>query len=114
MPLTVIIAFLLLGIEEIGGECLQGVKGCSVKRCSPPPPGACHSSTADAAVAIEEPFSILPLEQLCDVIERNVWELLETHSQPSVGGGGAGEQQSASSVVAAAMEPVCFPPSRGS
>ncbi|PRW20392.1 UPF0187 chloroplastic [Chlorella sorokiniana] len=60
VPLAVIVAFLLLGIEEIG-------------------------------VSIEEPFSILPLDALCDTIEANVKELQRTHSQQ---GGGGGEEGS--------------------
>ncbi|EFN53422.1 hypothetical protein CHLNCDRAFT_136634 [Chlorella variabilis] len=49
VPLCGIIAFLLLGIEEIG-------------------------------VSIEEPFSILPLEVICDIIEANVRELRSIHA----------------------------------
>ncbi|KAI3424164.1 hypothetical protein D9Q98_009523 [Chlorella vulgaris] len=48
VPLSSIVAFLLLGIEEIG-------------------------------VSIEEPFSILPLESICDTIQGNVKELCSVH-----------------------------------
>lgn len=33
-----------------------------------------------ASMPAEEPFSILPLEKICDTIESNVWELHATHS----------------------------------
>ncbi|KAI7843435.1 hypothetical protein COHA_002913 [Chlorella ohadii] len=46
---VVIVAFLLLGVKEIG-------------------------------LTIEEPFSILPLETICNTIETNVWELHRAHS----------------------------------
>ncbi|KAI7845435.1 hypothetical protein COHA_000987 [Chlorella ohadii] len=62
VPLSVIVSFLLLGIEEIG-------------------------------VSIEEPFSILPLDALCDTIEANVKELQKTHSQQAGGGGEEGQQK---------------------
>ena len=48
VPICTCIAFLLLGIEDIG-------------------------------VSIEEPFSFLPLEALCDTIEKDTQELLQTH-----------------------------------
>ncbi|PSC76825.1 UPF0187 chloroplastic [Micractinium conductrix] len=53
MPVTGIVAFLLLGIKEIG-------------------------------VIVEEPFSILPLEKICDTIEGNVRELHATHSADAI------------------------------
>ncbi|PSC67432.1 UPF0187 chloroplastic [Micractinium conductrix] len=49
VPVTGLVAYLLLGIKEIG-------------------------------LTVEEPFSILPLEKICDTIESNVWELHSTHS----------------------------------
>lgn len=52
-------------------------------------------------MAIEEPFSILPLEQLCDVLEANIWELRSTHSSC----GGAGQpQQAAGRLVRSARQ----------
>ncbi|KAL4421772.1 hypothetical protein ABPG77_009755 [Micractinium sp. CCAP 211/92] len=74
VPITCLISFLLLGIEEIG-------------------------------VAIEEPFSILPLEALCDAIERNVWELHRMHVAGADGAAGSGARRahlSAGGVVQAA------------
>jgi predicted membrane chloride channel (bestrophin family) len=53
VPVTALVAFLLLGIKEVG-------------------------------VAIEEPFTILPLEVICNTIEGNVWELHRMHSANGV------------------------------
>ncbi|KAL4421269.1 hypothetical protein ABPG75_010560 [Micractinium tetrahymenae] len=53
LPVTGLVAFLLLGIKEIG-------------------------------VVVEEPFTILPLEKICDTIEGNVKELHATHSADAV------------------------------
>ena len=78
VPLAIVISFLLLGIEEIGGAwmgCL-GVWGVGGQRCArvPAAPAGQHAPRSiiqaglqparPPAVAIEEPFSILPLEQL--------------------------------------------------
>ncbi|KAL4425222.1 hypothetical protein ABPG75_009238 [Micractinium tetrahymenae] len=54
VPATLLVAFLLLGIKEIG-------------------------------LTVEEPFSILPLERICDTIEGNVWELHSAHSAEAAG-----------------------------
>lgn len=39
-----------------------------------------HAGIEEIGVQIEEPYSILPLEQLCDTLERNVWELHAMHA----------------------------------
>ncbi|PSC74369.1 UPF0187 chloroplastic [Micractinium conductrix] len=58
----------------------------------------------EIGVTIEEPFSILPLEQLCDVIEKNVWELHRCHVQPASAAidGSGSRPLTAAGVVAAA------------
>eukprot|EP00887_Chlorella_sp_A99_P003463 scaffold7.g3463.t1 len=87
VPLSVIVAFLLLGIEEIG-------------------------------VSIEEPFSILPLEALCDVIEANVGELRSTHGRgagAASDGNGSAERRPppARQIVHAAREQLAADPAAG-
>jgi predicted membrane chloride channel (bestrophin family) len=70
VPVCTAVAFLLLGIEEIG-------------------------------VQIEEPFSILPLEAICDTIQDNVAELQEAHQ--GGGGGKGGGAVGAAALVRAAV-----------
>jgi hypothetical protein len=70
VPVSTLVAFLLLGIEEIG-------------------------------VQIEEPFSILPLERMCDAVQANIAELQETHS--GAGGGGGGLATAAAALVRSAV-----------
>ncbi|KAL4853499.1 hypothetical protein ACK3TF_005521 [Chlorella vulgaris] len=72
VPLTIVISFLLLGIEEIG-------------------------------VAIEEPFGILPLEELCRELEFSLSDILEqaVSSKTAAKEAAAATQQAAAALAAA-------------
>eukprot|EP00887_Chlorella_sp_A99_P008254 scaffold12.g8254.t1 len=70
IPLAVIIAFVLLGIEEIGVQASGGPRALSP---------SCVAARAAGALlpAIEEPFGILPLEDLCAELEGDLFAMLD-------------------------------------
>lgn len=54
-------------------------------------------------MSIEEPFSILPLDAICDSIEANIRELRSTHSPQTGGGSGKARAPAARDIIQLAM-----------
>ncbi|KAL4431347.1 hypothetical protein ABPG75_006603 [Micractinium tetrahymenae] len=63
----------------------------------------------EIGVAMEEPFSILPLPQLCDTIEANIRELQKVHGGSAAASGGSASDNGSS----AEGQPLPAPSARG-
>jgi hypothetical protein len=73
--------------------------GRSIEWLAPP----CHAGIEEIGVAIEEPFSVLALEAICNTALSNVRELQSTHSSSALASDellGAGDLVSAPQMVA--------------